>query len=154
MPTHNRIKASHLKDDTTKIIEYLKRLNPEPGIAQESPEGHGTSNQAGVEGFDLRMKDFNFAMTRFLETAPTVIESPTHSPWASPTDVAQVSTFEGNVDNNDYYDLDRLPTLARQDNEPEIRHMLAQEQAHTFMNGDGQTALHLAAKQDAYLTRT
>ena len=31
--------------------------------------------------------------------------------------------------------------------------MLAQEQAHTFMNGDNQTALHLAAKQDACLTR-
>lgn len=99
------------------------------------------------------MKDVNFAMTRFLETASTVIESPTHSPWASPTDVAQVSTFDGNVDDNDYYDIDRLPTLAKQDNEPEIRHMLAQEQAHTFMNGDGQTALHLAVKQDACLTR-
>ena len=99
------------------------------------------------------MKDVNFAMTKFLETASTIIESPTHSPWASPTDVAQVSTFDGNVDDNDYYDIDRLPTLAKQDNEPEIRHMLAQEQAHTFMNGDGQTALHLAAKQDACLTR-
>ena len=31
--------------------------------------------------------------------------------------------------------------------------MLAHKQARTFMNEDGQTALHLAAKQDEYLTR-
>lgn len=98
------------------------------------------------------MKDVNFAMTRFLETSSTAIESPTHSPWASTTDVAQVSTFDGNLDDNEYSDLDRSPTSAKQDYEPEIRHMLAQEQAHSFMNEDGQTALHLAAKQDAYLT--
>ena len=91
---HNRIKTSHVKNDTTEIIEYLKRLNLEPGIGQESPKGHGTSNQASVEGFNPRMKDVNFAMARFLETASTAIESPTHSPWASPTDVTQVSTFD------------------------------------------------------------
>ncbi|KAF6222312.1 hypothetical protein HO133_001398 [Letharia lupina] len=98
------------------------------------------------------MKDINFAMTGPLETASTAIESPTPSPWASPTDAAQVSTFDGEVDGNDYSELDRSPTLAKQDHEPEIRRMLAQEQVHTFMNEEGQTALHLAAKQDAYLT--
>ena len=99
------------------------------------------------------MKDINFAMTRFLETASTVVESPPHSPWDSPTDAAQVSIFDGNVDDSDDSNPDRLPTLAKQDVEPEIRHMLVQEQALAFMNDDGHTALHLAAKQDAYLTR-
>lgn len=99
------------------------------------------------------MKDVNFAMTRFLEAASTAIESPNGSPWASPTDVAQISTFDGNLDDIDDSDLDRSSTLATRDNEPEIRQILAQEQAHTFMNEDGQTALHLAAKQDASLTR-
>jgi len=131
----------------------LKKLNLESEVVRGSPEGHGTSNQAGVEDFDPRMKDVNFAMTRFLETASTAIESPTHSPWASPTDVAQASTFDGNVDDNNDSNHNRSPTLAKQDNEAEIRHMLAQEQAHTFMNEDGETALHLAAKQDAYLIR-
>lgn len=131
----------------------MNRLNLEPRAAQESLEDKNASNQAGVEGFDPRMKDINFAMTRFLETASTVVESPPHSPWDSPTDAAQVSIFDGNVDDSDDSNPDRLPTLAKQDVEPEIRHMLVQEQALAFMNDDGHTALHLAAKQDAYLTR-
>ncbi len=122
-------------------------------MARESPEGHEKSKQADVEGFDPRMKDVNFAMTRFLETASTSIESPTHSPWASPTDVAQASTFDGNIDDNDDSELSRSPTLTKEDNEPEVRDILAQEQPQTFMNEKGETALHLAAKQDAYLTR-
>ena len=99
------------------------------------------------------MKDVNFAMTRFLETASTVIESPNHSPWASQTDIMQASAFEGNVDENDESDLSRSPRLTKQDIGPEVRHIIAQEQPHTFMNEDGETALHLAAKQDVYLTR-
>ena len=92
-------------------------------------------------------------MTRFLETASTAIESPTHSPWASPTDVVQASAFDGNVDENDDSDLSRSPTLTKQDNEAEVLHILAQEQPHAFINEDGETALHLAAKQDVYLAR-
>ena len=122
-------------------------------MAQGNAESHDMSEQSGVEEFDPRMKDVNFAMTRFLETASTAIESPTHSPWASPTDVVQASAFDGNVDENDGSDLSRSPTLTKQDYEPEVRHILAQEQPHTFMNEDGETALHLAAKQDVYMTR-
>lgn len=152
-PIHNRIKTSHIKNDTFEIIEHLKRLNLELKIAQESPANDGISNPAGVDGFDPRIKDVNFAMTRFLETASTAIGSPTGSPRASPTDLAQASTFDGNLDDNDDSDLDRAPTLANQDNEPDIRQVLAQEHARTFMNEDGQTVLHLAASQDASLTR-
>lgn len=131
----------------------MKRLNLEPKIARGSPEGHGIPNQADVEGFDLRMTDINFIMKRLLETASNAIESPTHSPWASPTDVAQASAFDESVDDDDDSYLDRLPTSTKQDDEPEIRHMLAQAQSHTFLNENGETALHLAAKQDAYLAR-
>ena len=122
-------------------------------MAQGNAKSHDILEQAGVEEFDPRMKDVNFVMTRFLETASTAIESPTHSPWASPTDVVQTLAFDGNVDEDDSSDLSRSPTLTRQDNEPEIRHILAQEQPHAFMNEDGETALHLAAKQDVYLVR-
>ena len=122
-------------------------------MAQGNAESHDVSEQFGVEEFDPRMKDVNFAMTRFLETASTAIEDPTHSPWTSPTDVVQASAFDRNVDENDDSDLSRSPTLTKQDNEPEVRHILAQEQPHTFMNEDGETALDLAAKQDVYLTR-
>ena len=110
-------------------------------------------NEFGVKGFNPRMKDVNFAMKRFLETASTTIESPTHSPWAAPTDVALIFTFDGALDESDYSDLDRSPTMAKEDKEPEVLRMLAQEQAHTSTNEEGQTALHLAAKQDAPLTR-
>jgi ankyrin repeat protein len=99
------------------------------------------------------MKDINFAMTRFLETASTAVDSPTHSPWASPTDAAQVSSFNEDLDGHDGSDLTSAPTLTREDNESEIRHMLAKEPPHGFVNEDGQTALHLAATQDEYLTR-
>ncbi len=99
------------------------------------------------------MEDINFAMTRFLDTASTAADSPTHSPWASPTDVAQVSSFGGDLDDEDDFDLIHAPTLTREDSEPEIRNMLAKDPNHVFMNDDGQTALHLAATQDEYLTR-
>ena len=122
-------------------------------MAQENVKSHDISEQAGIKDFDPRMKDVNFVMTRFLETASTAIESPTHSPWASPTDVVLASAFDGNVDENDDSDLSRSPTLTKQDNEAEVLHILAQEQPHTFINEDGETALHLAAKQDVYLAR-
>jgi ankyrin repeat protein len=111
------------------------------------------ADRAEVQRSEPRMKDINFAMTRFLETASTAADSPTHSPWASPTDVAQVSSFNEDLDDNDDSDLARAPTLTREDNESEIRHMLAKEPSHNSMNEDGQTALHLAATQDEYLTR-
>ena len=56
-------------------------------MAQGNAEIPEISEQSGVEEFDPRMKDVNFAMTRFLETASTAIESPTYSPWALLTDV-------------------------------------------------------------------
>jgi ankyrin repeat protein len=111
------------------------------------------ADQADVQGPDPRMKDINFAMTRFLETASTTADSPTHSPWASPTDVAQMSSFDGDLDDNVDSDVAREPTLTREDSESQIQDMLAKEPAHSFVNEDGQTAIHLAAMQDEYLTR-
>lgn len=114
-------------------------------------------DQANVQGPDPRMKDINFAMTRFLETASTAADSPSHPPWATPTDAAQISSYNEDLDDDDDGDDDshlaRAPTLTREDSESEIRHMLAKEPAHSFVNEDGQTALHLAAMQDDYLTR-
>ena len=112
------------------------------------------AGQAELRGFDPRMKDVNFALLRFLETASTAAETPTHSPWASPTDVAQMSSFNGDLnDGDDDLDLTQAPTLVKEDSEIQIRGMLAKESAHTCLNEDGQTALHLAAEQDEYLTR-
>jgi hypothetical protein len=48
-------------------------------------------------------------------------------------------------------DLACAPTLARDDSESEIQSMLAKERPQSFINV--QTALHLAAMQDEYLTR-
>jgi hypothetical protein len=54
---------------------------------------------------------------------------------ASPTDVAQISTFEENLDNeDDDSDLARTPTLTREDSESEIWDMLAQETAQSLVN--------------------
>ena len=148
---YNRMKSASVKNDTTEIIEFLKKLNIKTRTAQGNAQSHDISEQAGVEELDPRIQDVNFAMTRFLETASTAIESPTHSPWASPTDVVQASAFD--VDEDDGSDLSRSPTLTKQDNEPEVRRILAQEQPHAFINEGGETALHLAAKQDVYLVR-
>ena len=148
---YNRMKSASVKNDTTEIIEFLKKLNIKTRTAQGNAQSHDISEQAGVEELDPRIQDVNFAMTRFLETASTAIESPTHSPWASPTDVVQASAFD--VDEDDGSDLSRSPTLIKQDNEPEVRRILAQEQPHAFINEGGETALHLAAKQDVYLVR-
>ena len=99
------------------------------------------------------MKNVNFALMKFLETTSTATDSPSHSPWASPTDVAQASSFTGDLDDDDDLDLAQAPPLVKEDTESKIRCMLAKESAHASVNEDGQTALHLAAEQDEYLTR-
>lgn len=86
-------------------------------MAPGDARSHDVLEQAGIEGFDPRIKDVNFAMTRFLETASTAIKPPTHSPWASPTDVVQASAFDEYVDKDNDSDLSRSPTLTEQDYE-------------------------------------
>ena len=132
----------------------MKNLNLDSKLG-EDVRGHVAGDQADVQGPDPRMKDINFALTRFLETASTVAGSPTQSPWASPTDAVQMSSFNEDLNDQDENDSDfaRAPTLTREDSETEIRQMLAEDSAHGCVNEDGQTALHLAAMQDEYLTR-
>ena len=148
------MRTSQIKTDTTEIIHQLKQLSHDPRLGQGVAGEKIAAGQAELQGLDSRMKDVNFAMWRFLETASTAADTPTHSPWASPTDVAQMSSFNGDLDDDDEnLDLTQAPTLVKEDSEIEIRGMLAKESAHTLLNEDGQTALHLAAEQDEFLTR-
>ena len=109
-------------------------------------------DQTDVQGPDPRMMDINFAMTRFLEATSTASDSPTHSPWASPTDLALNSSFNDAFHDEDS-DLARAPALNKVDSESEIRHMLTKGPAHNFVDEYGQTALHLAATHDEHLTQ-
>jgi serine/threonine-protein phosphatase 6 regulatory ankyrin repeat subunit A len=133
----------------------LKNLNQDLKLGKDVRD-NVAGHQSGVQGPDPRMKEIDFAMTRFLESTSTAADSPNHSPWASPTDAAHVSSFNEDLNDHDDDDSDLAgaPTLTREDSENEIRHMLAKEAAHSYVNEDGQTALHLAAMQDEYLTRT
>ncbi|ERF74980.1 hypothetical protein EPUS_08521 [Endocarpon pusillum Z07020] len=149
----NVVRTSHIKNDTTEIIHYLKKLKLDSKSGKGDVGDYVAEDQADVQGPDPRMKDINFALTRFLETASTIAGSPSQSPWASPTNVAQASSFNADLDDDAGSDLARAPTLTREDSESEIRYILAKEHAHNFFNEDGQTALHLAAMQDEYLTR-
>ena len=150
---HARIRTSHIKNDTTEIIQYLKKLDLNVKPEQEDPGGNVVADSAEVEGADPRMKGINFAMARFLETETTVADSPVHSPWASPIDVAHFPTFDQDVDDDNESDIARAPVLTREDTDSEVRSMLAKEPVPSFLNDDGQTVLHLAAIEDEYLTR-
>lgn len=92
------------------------------------------ADEADMQEPDPRMRDVNFALTSFLGTASTAANSPAHSPWASSTDVAQVSSFNDELDDGDDLDLAHAPTLTREDGEPEILSMLAKEPAYCFTN--------------------
>lgn len=97
------------------------------------------------------MQQINFALTRFLETASTAANSPVQSPWASPTNAAQISAYEDDLEDEDDLNLVHAPALARENREAEIHDLLTTKSA-TFMNDDGQNALHLAAMLDEYTT--
>ena len=71
------------------------------------------SNAFNENNFLSFLQDVNFAIARFHETASTATESPSHSPWASRTNITPVSTFDGNLDDGNHSDLSRSPTLAR-----------------------------------------
>jgi ankyrin repeat protein len=150
----SRVRTSHIKNDTAEIIHFLKNLNLDSKLSDDVG-GDVAGDQVDVQGPDPRMKYINFALTSFLETTSTAAGSPNQSPWASPKDVGQISSFSEDLNHYDDHasDFARAPTLTREDSETEIRQMLAKEPAHTYMNEDGQTALHLAAMQDEYLTR-
>ena len=89
------------------------------------------ANQDNPQGFDPRMEDLNFAMTRFLETASTSASSPSHLPEISPTDGSPVSLFNEYGSDNDDCGLDRGPTGIQGDIE--------------VMDGNGLTPLFVAA---------
>ena len=92
-------------------------------------------------------------MTRFLDTASTAADSPKHSPWDSSTDVAQVSAFKEDFYDDDIPILAQAPVMTREASEAKIHNMLSKEPTHASVNEDGQTALHLAAMEDEYLTQ-
>ena len=97
------------------------------------------------------MQKINFALTRFLETASTAVDSPAQSPGAPPTNVAQISAYEDDLEDEEDLGLVQAPVLTREDSEAEIHDILTTKSA-TFLNEDGQSALHLAAMQDEYMT--
>ena len=97
------------------------------------------------------MQGINFALTRFLETASTVVDSPTQSPWASPTNAEQISIFDDGLENENGPHLVNAPALTKEDSEAEIHDILTKKSAG-FLNDDGQSALHLAAMQNEYMT--
>ena len=76
----DRVKTSHIKNDTTEIIHYLKQLDLAPNPGQSNRPGHIAVDQAEGQWSDPRMKNVNSAMTRFLDTVFTAADSPTHSP--------------------------------------------------------------------------
>lgn len=96
------------------------------------------------------MQKFNIAMTRFLKTASTTVDSPPQSPWAPPTNAAQVSSYGDDLEDEDDLNIVHAPGLTR-DGEVEIHNNLTTKST-AFLNHDGQSALHLAAMLDEYIT--
>lgn len=148
-----RVTTSHIKNDTTEIINQLKHLQLESKVGQGEPSGHPTADQAEGQISDLRMKHISFAMTRFLETASTAADSPKNSPWASPTNVVQTSALNEDFCDDDIPDLAPVLGLTKANSEAEMYNMLSEGNTHGSVDEDGQSPLHLAAMQDEYLTQ-
>ena len=111
-----------------------------------------------AQEFDPRVTQVDWALKRFFEEASTVLESPPMSPWAQPADVAEMSLFNTEVVDDSIslrwgHEEPERPALVKEDSEAEIRELLQQGINEDVTNDDGQTALHLAAKQDEFLTR-
>lgn len=143
--------TSDIKIDTSEIIDYLRRLELDKRLGPEKPENYIGADEAGNQRSDPRMQKINFALTRFLETASTTVDSLVQSPWASPTIAAQISAYEDEDEDEDNINLVHAPALARENTEAEIHDILTKESA-AFLNDDGQSALHLAATLDEYMT--
>ena len=120
-------------------------------LGQEKIENYVGEDEAGNQRSDPRMQKINFALTRFLETASTAAGSPIQSAWDSPTNAAQISAYEDDLEDEDDLNLVHAPTLARESSEAEIHDILTTKSA-AFLNDDGQSALHLAAMLDEYVT--
>lgn len=85
-------------------------------------------------------------MARFSETASTILGSSNQSPWLLVRDHAQVSSYE----DGDLLIVHGSGTGGKSG--AEIHDMLTTKPA-AFLNDDGQSALHLAAMLDEYMTR-
>ena len=149
MPT--RIKTADIKNDTSEIIDILSRLELDQRLGQEKIENYIGVDEAGNQRSDPRMQKINFALARFLETASTAAGSPIQSAWDSPTNAAQISAYEDDLEDEEDLNLVHTPTLARDNSEAEIHDILTTKSA-AFLNDDGQSALHLAAMLDEYVT--
>lgn len=139
------------KNDTSEIIHYLSRLEMDERLGQEKLENYIGVDEASNQRSDSRLQKNMFALTRFHETASTTADSAVQSPWASPTNAAQPSAYGDDLEDEDDLILVHAPTLAREKSEAEIHDILTEKSA-AFLNDDGQSALHLAAMLDEYMT--
>ena len=89
-------------------------------------------------------------LSRYLESVAIARYSP------PPTNAAGISTFDEDFDDDTLPPellIEPSPASTRLDLEGEIEGLLLNVSDRCLMNDEGQTALHLAAQQDAYLTQ-
>ena len=153
--------TTNIKDDTTSLkvdantmIALLKKLD----LDLKARDTAGIQiKPTGLRQWDPRVEDVDFALNRFLETATIAASSPPPSPWQQPADVADMSLFNTEVVDDSIslraFEEPKKPPMVKEDSEGEVLELLQQGTAEDIINDDGQTALHLAAKSDEYLTR-
>ena len=100
-----------------------------------------------------RVEDVNFAISRFLKTASANDVDPAHEHLSLPADAAQASFRKEDLDEQIGWESARNSTSFREDKNSRIRAMLAEKNAASLKNEEGQTPFHLAALEDEYIAR-
>lgn len=88
-------------------------------------------------------------LSKYLESVAVARYSP------PPTNAAGISTFDEDFDDDSpppELQSSQAPALVKHDLEADIEELLSQSSEKCAMSDEGQTALHLAAQQDSYLT--
>lgn len=127
-------------DTQTAILEAVKSFDQK----LEARDAESGREQAWQNPTDL------IGLSNYLKTVAIARYSP------PPTNAAGMSTFDEDFDDDalpDELQCDQSHTVVVYDVETEIEKLLLQESETCAMNDEGQTALHLAAQQDPYLTQ-
>lgn len=132
--------TNSMTDAQTAILEAVKSLDQK----LEARDAERGRDQVWQNPTDL------IGLSKYLESVAIARYSP------PPTNAAGMSTFDENFDDDalpDELQCEQSPNTAKYDKETEIEKLLIQESETCAMSDEGQTALHLAAQHDPYLTQ-
>ena len=133
-------RSNSITDTQTAILDTVKQFESKLDLRSTNQEKENVwHNPTDLIG-----------LSSYLESVAVARYSP------PPTNAAGMSTFDEDFDDDTVPPellIESPPAITRLDLENEIEALLLKQSGNCLMNDEGQTALHLAAQQDVYLTQ-